>query len=85
MSRGWWARIRREARGTAPVAPATPEPAPEAHREPVRLPRGEVVWLCLTPSGAKSDHPTEQAALNRAAMSDGAVVYPVVIDERESA
>lgn len=86
MSRGWWARIRHETRRTAPVAPEQPTTAPEVHREPLRAPRGHVVWLCQLPSGIQpSIHDTEQAAANRAALYDGAVIWPVTIELEESA
>ena len=56
----------------------------QAHREPLRAPRGETVWRCCTPSGAVSDHPTEQQAANRAALYDGAVIWPVTIELEET-
>lgn len=87
MSRGWWGWMGYEARATAPLTASEPESVPVIVPPPPRLSgqQGTVTLLCVTPSGGKSDHPTEQAALNRAAMSAGAVVYPVVVEEQEKA
>lgn len=87
MSRGWWARIRRESHGNGPVSAPEPIREPLAPEPPPRLtaPRGVLTWICVTPAGGKSDHPSEQAAKNRAAMTKGAVVYPAVVEIEESA
>lgn len=91
MSRGWWGwttrfRGAQEATG-ADLTASEVESAGECRRRSSRLsaPQGALRWICLTPSGGKSDHDHEWQAVNRAAQSAGSVVYPCVVEIEESA
>lgn len=82
---GWPTRFRgaQEATG-ADLSDEQPIREP-VDAEPLRAPRGQVVWLCQLPSGIEpSIHDTEQAAANRAALYDGAVIWPVTIELEET-
>lgn len=78
------ARWRRPSRHESDEQATT---APGDHRRSDRLsaPQGTLRWICLTPSGGKSDHDHEWQAVNRAAQSAGSVVYPCVVEIEESA
>ena len=64
---------------------AEPVAGEESCRPRVERPSGAEVYICQSATGAKSVHRSEQAALNRAAMSKGAVVYAALVEIEEEA
>lgn len=69
-------------RGTTPPTTLRAESDRRRHLD---APSGVLRWICLTPSGGKSDHDHEWQAVNRAAQSAGSVVYPCVVEIEEEA
>lgn len=51
-----------------------------AARRRLQSPTGTVMWRVMTPAGGDSIHETEQAAANRAALYQGSVYYPLVVE-----
>jgi hypothetical protein len=55
-----------------------------AARRRLQSPGGVVLWRVRTPAGGDSIHDTEQQAKNRAALYEGSVFYPIVIELDDS-
>lgn len=53
-----------------------------AARRRLQSPTGTTLWRCVSPAGAATLHDTEQQAKNRAALHQGSIFYPIVVEER---